>query len=126
MPSIMRLRPSIPEADKLHPKSDISGAGTTNQVTKWLDGPAGTVGDSAISEVGGKVGIGTLTPGGQLQIYGAQNTDVFAGMGPDIVVGPGFNYGYAGGSFGVGAGFFYVRPAAGGDAREPLPRPPTH
>jgi hypothetical protein len=37
---------------------NISGAGTTNRVTKWLNGPAGVVGDSAITEVGGRVGIG--------------------------------------------------------------------
>src|SRR5256886_5952205 len=112
MPSIVRMRPSSPEADKkLNPKSEISGAGTTNQITKWLDGPAGTVGDSAVTEVGGKVGIGTLAPGAQLHIYGVANLDVFAGMGPDVINGPGFNYGYAGGSFGIGAGFFNVRPA---------------
>src|SRR2546427_3162340 len=112
MPSIVRMRPSSPESDKkLNPKSDISGAGTTNQMTKWLDGPAGTVGDSAVTEVGGKVGIGTLAPGAQLHIYGGSSLDVFAGMGPDVINGPGFNYGYAGNSFGVGAGFFNVRPA---------------
>src|SRR5439155_16155582 len=120
MPSIVRMRPSSPESDKkLNPKSDISGAGTTNQMTKWLDGPAGTVGDSAVTEVGGKVGIGTLTPGGQLHIYGVANTDVFAGMGPDVINGPGFNYGYAGNSFGVGAGFFNVRPATGATGVNP-------
>src|SRR5438093_3508453 len=43
MPTIVRMRPSNPESDKkLKPKSDISGAGTTNQLTKWLDGSAGT------------------------------------------------------------------------------------
>src|SRR5438093_994987 len=120
MPSIVRMRPSSPEADKkLNPKSEISGAGTTNQITKWLDGPAGTVGDSAITEVGGKVGIGTLAPGAQLHIYGASGLDVFAGMGPDVISGPGFNYGYAGNSFGVGAGFFNVRPATGATGVNP-------
>jgi hypothetical protein len=120
MPSIVRMRPSIPDSDKkLNPKGDISGAGTTNQVTKWLDGPAGTVGDSAISEVGGKVGIGTTTPGGQLHIFGAATSDVFAGLGPDPISGPSFNYGYAGNSFGVGAGFFNVRPATGATGVNP-------
>src|SRR5207249_11211523 len=56
---------------------------------------------------------------GQLHIYGVANTDVFAGMGPDVINGPGFNYGYAGNSFGVGAGFFNVRPATGATGVNP-------
>jgi hypothetical protein len=47
------------------------------------------------------------------------NTDVFAGMGPDVINGPGFNYGYAGGSFGTGAGFFNVRPTTGATGVNP-------
>jgi hypothetical protein len=77
------------------------------------------LGDSAVTEVGGKVGIGTTTPGGQLHVFGASNLDVFAGMGPDVINGPGFNYGYAGNSFGVGAGFFNVRPATGATGVNP-------
>jgi hypothetical protein len=40
-------------------------------------------------------------------------------MGPDVISGPGFNYGYAGNSFGVGAGFFNVRPATGATGVNP-------
>jgi hypothetical protein len=40
----------------------VSGAGTNNSLTKWVDGVAGTLGDSSIYEVGGNVGIGTSTP----------------------------------------------------------------
>jgi hypothetical protein len=120
IPSVVRMRPSNPQSDKkLTPKSEISGAGTTNQITKWADGPGGVVGDSTITEVGGKVGIGTTGPGAQLHIYGASNLDLFAGMGPDVISGPGFNYGYAGNSFGVGAGFFNVRPATGATGVNP-------
>jgi hypothetical protein len=111
--SIMRVRTSRPPAEsadaKLHPKSDVTGTGTTNQVTKWIDA-GGTLADSAINEVGGAVRIGTIAAQGQLQIAGAANQDVFAGMGPNIVSGPAMNYGYAGLSFGRGAGFFNVRP----------------
>src|SRR2546430_263759 len=120
MRRIGRIRPRRREGDKkLKPRSGSSGAGTPNQMTKWLGGPAGTVGDSAVAEVGLKVGIGTLAPGAQLHIYGASNLDVFAGMGPDVINGPGFNYGYAGNSFGVGAGFFNVRPATAATAVNP-------
>jgi hypothetical protein len=55
---------------------NISGAGTTNRVTKWLDGPAGVVGDSAITEVGAKVGIGTSSPTSRLHVFGAGNQGI--------------------------------------------------
>jgi hypothetical protein len=40
----------------------VDGAGTTNQVTKWINGAAGTLGNSAITETGGNVGVGTPDP----------------------------------------------------------------
>jgi hypothetical protein len=120
--SLMRIRASRPPEEsaeaKLHPKSDVTGTGLPNQVTKWLD-TAGTLVDSAINEVGGAVKIGTNTAQGQLQIAGAANQDIFSGMGPNIVAGPAMNYGYAGQSFGVGAGFFNVRPAMGATGVNP-------
>jgi hypothetical protein len=50
----------------------ISGSGTTNRITKWMDGPNGVVGDSIITEVGGNIGIGTGTtpPGHKLTVSG--------------------------------------------------------
>ena len=96
----------------------VSGTGTTNQVTKWVD-TAGTLADSAISEVGGNVGIGTTAPNGQLHVFGAATADVFAGMGPNLIVGPAFSFGYAGSSFGQSAGFFNVRPDASAVAPNP-------
>jgi hypothetical protein len=39
-----------------------TGAGTAGRLSKWMDG-AGTLGDSAIAESNGSVGIGTATPG---------------------------------------------------------------
>jgi hypothetical protein len=67
----------------------------------------------------GWVGLGTNTPGGQLHIFGGATGDAFAGMGPDLASGPGFNYGYAGGSFGRSAGFFNIRPDASATAPNP-------
>jgi len=52
----------------------VAGTGTTNQVTKWTDN-AGTLGDSTITEVSGRVGIGITNPSYKLVV------------GPDI--GPG-------------------------------------
>ncbi len=72
--------------------------------------PTGTM--LAIDDETGWVGLGTTNPGGNLHIYSAATSDTFAGMGPDVINGPGFNYGYAGSSFGRGAGFFNVRPDA--------------
>jgi hypothetical protein len=45
----------------------ISGTGTVNTVPKWLD-TTGTLGDSAISESNGNVGIGTTSPVGTLSV----------------------------------------------------------
>jgi hypothetical protein len=119
--SIMRMRASRPAEEsadaKLHPKSDVSGTGTTNQVTKWLD-TMGTLGNSTINEMGGAVRIGTIAAQGQLQIAGAANQDIFSGMGPNLN-GPAFNFGYGGQSFGVGAGFLNARPAAAAVAPNP-------
>jgi hypothetical protein len=97
-----------------------AGTGTLNQVAKWMEtGGAGTLGNSTITELNGNVGIGTPSPSGQLHIFGTATQDVFAGMGPDLAVGPAFNFGYAGGSFGRGAGFFNVRPDGGATAPNP-------
>lgn len=99
---------------------NAAGSGTQNRVTKWTEtGGAGTLGDSAISEINGNVGIGTTTPGGQLHIFGTATQDIFAGMGPNLATGPALNFGYAGSSFGRGVGFFNVRPDAAAIAPNP-------
>jgi uncharacterized coiled-coil protein SlyX len=46
-----------------------AGTGTANKIAKWTDG-AGTLGDSAISETGGNVGIGTASPASLLHLAG--------------------------------------------------------
>ena len=50
----------------------ITGTGTTNFVSKWLD--SNTIQDSIIFDSGTRVGIGTATPSGLLEIKGAQPT----------------------------------------------------
>ena len=47
----------------------INGSGTVNTVPKFVTNPT-TIGDSAITEVAGKVGIGTTTPGQKLTVNG--------------------------------------------------------
>ncbi|MEO8436699.1 MAG: tail fiber domain-containing protein, partial [Pyrinomonadaceae bacterium] len=97
-----------------------AGTGTANRVAKWTEtGGAGTLGDSAITEVNSAVVVGSLAQTGTLQIAGAAGQDVFAGMGPDINAGPAFNFGYAGLSIGRSAGFFNVRPDASATAPNP-------
>ena len=72
----------------------------------------------------GDIGIGTVTPDKRVHVVstatknatlhlggtGDAGKDIFAGMGENVDVGPAFNYGYAGYSFGRSAGFFNVRP----------------
>ena len=48
----------------------VTGTGTANFVSKWLD--SDTIQDSIIFDSGTKVGIGTATPSGLLEIKGAQ------------------------------------------------------
>jgi hypothetical protein len=70
----------------------------------------------------GFLGLRTDTPQAHLHLMGIASADTFAGMGPEVGtpgVGPGFNYGYAGGSLGVGAGFFNSRPGGGSVAPNP-------
>src|SRR5437762_2782607 len=60
------------DANKLRTKADAAGTGTLNKIAKWMEtGGAGTLGDSAIAEVSGNVGIGTATPTGRLHVFGA-------------------------------------------------------
>jgi hypothetical protein len=92
-----------------------SAAATATSV-KFLNGAPG---DTLVVAPPGRVGIGTASPGGNLHIFGASVTDVFAGMGPDVINGPGFNYGYSGSSFGEGSGFFNVRPDVAAVAPNP-------
>src|SRR5256712_3132984 len=114
-----RTRPSRGSSEKkLTPKPEATGTGTMNQISKWIDN-VGTLGDSAVTESGGNVGVGTTTPSGKLHIFGAATTDVFAGMGVDMIAGPAFNFGYGGASFGRSAGFFNVRPDGGATAPNP-------
>ncbi len=48
----------------------VTGTGTANFVSKWLD--SDTIQDSIIFDSGTRVGIGTATPSGLLEIKGAQ------------------------------------------------------
>jgi hypothetical protein len=97
---------------------NISGSGTANRITRWLDN-SGTVGDTQVSETNGSVVVGNPTFTGNLQIFGPATGDDFAGMGPDLTNGPSFNFGYSGSSFGRASGFFNVRPDASAVAPNP-------
>ncbi len=79
----------------------------------------GVASNQLVLDSSGNVGIGTSNPQGQLHISGSSGGDVFSGMGPDLLAGPAFNFGYAGSSFGLGSGFFNARPAAGTVAPNP-------
>ncbi len=67
----------------------------------------------------GSIGLGTPQPQGSLHIFGQPDADVFSGIGPNLAQGPAFNFGYSGGSYGLGSGFFNARQAAGAVAPNP-------
>jgi hypothetical protein len=67
----------------------------------------------------GQVGIGTDAPQGNLHIAGSAGADLFNGIGPDLTIGPAFNFGYSGFSFGRSSGFFNVRPDASATGPNP-------
>ncbi|HEY5884690.1 MAG TPA: hypothetical protein VIT88_08390 [Pyrinomonadaceae bacterium] len=46
---------------------NLTGTGTQDRLARWTDN-AGTLGDAAITETGGFVGIGTTTPGSRLVV----------------------------------------------------------
>ena len=48
---------------------NIAGVGTSTRIVKWIDGAEGILGDSTITETGGKVGIGTATPDATLKVF---------------------------------------------------------
>jgi hypothetical protein len=110
--------PSVVRLPGYQPVPNIAGTGTQGKIARWIDN-AGTLGDSNLAELAGRIGIGTVSPGGQLHIYGTPTQDIFSGMGPDVQLGPAMNYGYSGASFGRGSGFFNVRPDASAIAPNP-------
>jgi hypothetical protein len=71
----------------------------------------------------GSVGINTASPEAKLHVFGASNADTFVGIGndPDGSTGTesSLNIGYSGASFGIGSGFFNVRPDSSAVAPNP-------
>jgi hypothetical protein len=51
------------------PVLNAAGSGTAGVLSKWIDG-AGTLGDSVIKELNGKIGIGTANPASTLHLSG--------------------------------------------------------
>jgi len=55
-----------------HLLPDISGTGTTGKIPKWLDGPAGLLGDANLTEVNGAIGVnGTPSTSFRLDVNGS-------------------------------------------------------
>ena len=71
----------------------------------------------------GDVGIGTASPEVKLHVFGGITDDVIGGFGPgpdgSVATESAMNIGYAGASFGRGAGFFNVRPDSSAVAPNP-------
>jgi len=58
----------------------LTGSGTQDRIAKWLDN-SGTLGDSAITETGGNVGIGTTVPGSKLVVSSNSSNTLPAALG---------------------------------------------
>lgn len=96
----------------------VNGSGSTSATSALnVKNSSGT----SLMYVGndGRLGIGTSAPTGLFHVYGTAASDVFGGFGPDTVAGPSFNMGYAGATYGRGAGFLNVRPDASASAPNP-------
>jgi hypothetical protein len=58
-----------PERAAITPAATVGGTGTTNFLPLWTNST--TLGNSALFQTGGKVGIGTITPAATLDVKGA-------------------------------------------------------
>jgi hypothetical protein len=87
---------------------------TANTIPFRIAGGAATPDNSLVVALNGNIGLGTLTPGAKLHVFGSPTDDVWVTTGPDPFNGPAFNFGYGGTSFGRGAAFLNARqdPAA--------------
>lgn len=63
------------------PTPTVAGTGTTGKLVKWTNGPAGTLGDSVVTESSSNIGIGTATPGSKLHVVGAIQIGATSGTG---------------------------------------------
>ena len=98
----------------------VTEATTTNFIPKFIDG-TGTLSDSIVTEVSGRLGINTTNPQAIVHVFGTQTQDVFLGIGfdPSFPGSAAFNMGYSGATFGRGSGFFNVRTDASAVAPNP-------
>ena len=60
--------------------ADLVLPGTTNVLAKYVNGAAGTLGNSAVFETGGAVGLGTTTPFDRLHVRFTNTNGTFAGL----------------------------------------------
>jgi hypothetical protein len=87
---------------------------TVSYIPKFDGVGTGTLSDSIIYENNGNIGVSTTDPKTKLHLFCPATSDAYLGTGPDPsgATASGLNVGYAGASFGRGAGFINVRPDA--------------
>jgi len=82
--------------------AQVGGSGTTNYIPLWTDSAA--LGDSIIFQTGGRVGIGTATPGATLTVNGPHVHDGSAPMVLSVSGSPGGAYTGSGGGIALTTG----------------------
>lgn len=111
--------PAFAQEESSRPSRITPQAQTTNFVAKST-GSGTTVTDSILFDSGTRIGVNTTDPKNLFHVFGTASQDVFMGLGPDpSAAGPAMNFGYSGSSFGIGSGFFNVRPNASAVAPNP-------
>ena len=70
---------SVANSFSVSGSATATGLGATGRLTKWTDGSAGSLGDSVVTELNGRIGLGTSEPNASLKVQ-ATNTSTMPAL----------------------------------------------